>query len=101
MIPISYYIILSSCLFALGIAIILVKKNLIAVLMGIELILNAANINFVGFSRYDLIGLQGQMMSLFVIVIAAAEASVALAIIIKLAKAHNTVDLDGINELKG
>lgn len=101
MIPISYYIVLSTSLFAIGIAIILTKKNLINILMGIELILNASNINFVGFSRFDTLGLQGQVMSLFVIVIAAAEAAIALAIIIKLVEKHKTSDLDEINKLKG
>ena len=101
MIPILYYIVLSTSLFALGIAVILTKKNLIAILIGVELILNAANINFVGFSRYDALGMQGQVMSLFVIVIAAAEASVALAIVIKLVEKYKTSNLDEINELKG
>lgn len=101
MIPITYYIVLSTTLFALGLAIILTKKNLIAVLMGVELILNAANINFVGFSRFDTLQLQGQIMSLFVIVIAAAEAAIALAIVIKLVERYKTSNLDEINELRG
>ena len=101
MIPISYYIILSSVLFALGVGIVLTKKNLVAILIGIELVLNSANINFVGFSSFDPLGAQGQMMTLFVVVLAAAESALALAIIIKLVEQHKTSNLDEINELKG
>lgn len=83
MIPLEHYLILSAILFTIGIVTVLIKKNVIVVLMGIELILNAANINLVAFSQYDPIRLQGQMFSLFVIVIAAAEAAIALAIVLK------------------
>lgn len=70
------------------------------VLMGIELILNAANINFVAFSKFGNFGFQGQAMALFVIVLAAAEAAVALAIVLNIYKTFNNVNVDEINRLK-
>ncbi len=104
MIPLEYYIILSSLLFAIGIAIVLTKKNIIVILMGIELILNAANLNFVGFGRKlptDYAENNGQLISLFVLVLIAAEAAVALAIVFQAIKYYKTSDLDEINSLKG
>lgn len=70
------------------------------VLMGIELILNAANINFVAFSRYGNFGYNGQLMALFVIILAAAEAAVALAIVLNIYKTFATVNVDEIDKLK-
>jgi len=78
----------------------IVKQNAIMVLVGIELILNAANINFVAFSQNDP-SLAGQMFSLFVIVVAVAESAVALAIIYKVYQHYNTSDLDEVNQLNG
>ena len=100
MIPIEHYIFLSAILFVLGLLIAITKQNAIMVLVGIELILNAANINFVAFSQYDP-NLSGQMFSLFVIVVAVAESAVALAIIYKVYQHYNTSDLDELKELKG
>lgn len=93
--------ILSACLFSIGLVIVIVKKNAIVVLMGIELILNAANINLVAFSRYDPALLQGQVFSLFVIVIAAAEAAVAMAIVFKVYNYYNTSNISKVDELRG
>ena len=76
------YVAVSVALFALGIVCILVRRNVIYVLMGIEMILNAANINFVAFNRSGAGGIDGQMMAVFVIILAAAEAAVALAIVL-------------------
>ncbi|MEL7001356.1 MAG: NADH-quinone oxidoreductase subunit NuoK [Bacteroidota bacterium] len=101
MISVEHYFILSALLFAIGLAIVIVKKNAIVVLMGVELILNAANINFVAVSQYDKGLLQGQFFTLFVIVIAAAEAAVALAIVVKTYQYFGSIDLDKIDELKG
>lgn len=70
------------------------------VLMGIELILNAANINFVAFSKYGNFGLEGQVMALFIIVLAAAEAAIALAIVLNIYKTFNHVNVDEIEDLK-
>jgi NADH-quinone oxidoreductase subunit K len=100
MIPLEHFLFIGAALFCIGIVAIITKRNAIAVLMGVELILNAANINLVAFSQYDPDLLQGQMLSLFVIVVAAAEAAVALAIVLKTYQHFQTVHLDKINELK-
>lgn len=98
---IEYYFILSAIIFCIGFAVVVTKKNAIVVMMGIELILNAANINFVAMSQLDVVKIDGQYFSLFVIVIAAAEAALGLAIILKIYQHFNTTDLDKINQLKG
>jgi len=97
------YLMLSSLLFSLGIYAVISRKNAVAILMGIELILNSANINFIAFNRFssDLVKLDGHVFSIFVIVLAAAEAAVALAIIINLFKNVGTVNVDEAAELKG
>jgi NADH:ubiquinone oxidoreductase subunit K len=99
LIPLLHYLIISSILFSIGVAIVVTKRNIIVVLAGIELILNAANINFVAFSTQDGM-LKGQLFALFVIVIAAAEATVALAIVVQVYKHFKTSNLDEINKLK-
>ena len=96
----THYLFVSSFLFAFGIYAIITRKNAILVLMGIELILNAANINFVAFSRYGNFGLNGQIMALFVIVLAAAEAAIALAIVLNIYKTFGHVNVDEIDNLK-
>ena len=99
MIPLIHYIIISSILFSIGVVIVITKRNIIVVLAGIELILNAANINLVAFSTLDGM-IKGQMFALFVMVIAAAEATVALAIVVQVYKHFKTSNLDEINKLK-
>jgi len=99
--PIELYFYLSAFLFAVGLAIVITRKNAIFVLMGIELMLNAANINFVAVSQSEGSLLEGQFFALFVIVVAAAEAAVGLAIVLKVYSYFKTVDLDKVNELKG
>jgi NADH-quinone oxidoreductase subunit K len=99
-IPIEYYLCVSAALFCIGVAVILIKREAIVVLMGIELILNAANINLVAFSRNDPARLQGQLFALFVVVVAAAEVAVALAIVLKVYRHFNTTHLDEIRQLK-
>ncbi len=76
------YVAVSAALFALGVVAIIVRRNVLYVLMGIEMILNAANINFVAFSRFQGGALDGQMFAVFTIILAAAEAAVALAIVL-------------------
>ena len=97
------YLLLSSFLFSLGIYAIISRQNAVAILMGIELILNSANINFIAFNRFtsNLNALDGHLFAMFVIVLAAAEAAVALAIIINLFKNIGTVHVDQASELKG
>ena len=94
------YLLVSAILFSLGVFGVMTRRNGIAVLMGVELILNAANINFVAFSRFGGMNLDGHLFSLLVIVLAAAEAAVALAIIINIYNNMNTVNLDEASALK-
>lgn len=89
--PLAAYVAVSAALFALGIVAILVRRNVLYVLMGIEMILNAANINFVAFNRFNGGGLDGRMFAIFVIILAAAEAAVALAIVLNVFHLFNTV----------
>ena len=96
------YLVIAAILFSLGIYGIITRKNAVAILMGIELILNSANINFITFNRFgNFETLDGHVFSIFVIVLAAAEAAVALAIIINLFKNIGTVDVDQAQEMKG
>ena len=96
------YLMLSSILFSMGIYAVITRKNAVAILMGIELILNSANINFITFNRFgNFATLDGHVFTMFVIVLAAAEAAVALAIIINLFKNIGTVDVDQAQEMKG
>lgn len=95
-----HYLFVSTILFSLGIFGIVTRKNAVMVLMGIELILNAANINFVAFARYGNFGFQGQLMALFVIVLAAAEAAIALAIVLNIYKVFSNVNIDEIDRLR-
>ncbi len=99
--------VVGAILFVCGVVCMAAKRNAIGVLMGIELVLNGANLNFVAFgSEYlragspNSIGLDGQFMALFVIVLAAAEAAMALAIALCFYNAHGTVDVDQASELK-
>ena len=96
-----HYLGVAAVLFVCGVLCMATKRNGIGVLMGVELVLNGANINFVAFSRYSPLGLDGQIASLFVIVLAAAEAAVALAIVLNFYNNHMTVDVDRANELRG
>ncbi|MDP2208498.1 MAG: NADH-quinone oxidoreductase subunit NuoK [Bacteroidota bacterium] len=99
-IGLTHYLVLSAILFSLGILGVVTRRNAILVLMGIELILNAANINFIAFSRYGTLNLDGHMAAIFVIVLAAAEAAIALAIVLNIYKTFHTVNVDEINKLK-
>jgi NADH-quinone oxidoreductase subunit K len=99
-ITLNHFLIISSILFALGVFGIITRKNAVMVLMGLELILNAASINFVAFAKYGNYGLQGQMIALFVIILAAAEAAIALAIVLNIYKTFATVNVDEINTLR-
>ena len=99
-----HFLTVSAILFALGVFGIVTKRNAVMLLMGIELVLNAANINFVAFSRYSIgSGAQmmtGQVASLFVIVLAACEAAVALAIVLNIYKRFSTINVDEIDMLR-
>ncbi len=99
MIPLVHYLLISAALFSIGIAIVVTKRNIIVVLTGIELILNAANINLVAFSTQEGM-IRGQMFALFVMIVAVAEAAVALAIVVQVYKHFRTSNLDELNRLK-
>lgn len=94
------YLAVAGFLFVCGVMCMATKRNGIGVLMGVELVLNGANVNLVAFSKFGTLGLDGQIMSLFVIVLAAAEAAVALAIALNFYNNHLTIDVDQANELK-
>jgi NADH-quinone oxidoreductase subunit K len=95
-----HYLVLAAALFAIGVVGVVTRRNAIGVLIGVELMLNASNINLVGFSRFSG-GLDAQVFAIFVIVLAAAEAAVALAIILQLFDKRSDVDVDRASSLKG
>jgi len=101
MIGLTHYLIVGAGLFSLGLFGLLTKRNLIAVLMSIELMLNAVNLNLVAFSRYTAVdATAGQVFSLFVIAVAAAEVAVGLAMAYAIYRGRNTLSVDEINWLK-
>jgi len=101
MIPLWAYLMVAAALFSIGIYGVLARRNAIAILMGIELMLNAANINIVAFWRYTSPGqINGQVFTAFVFVVAAAEAAVGLALIISIYRNRHTVQAEEINLLK-
>ncbi len=101
MIGLTHYLLISAALFSLGIMCVLIRKNAVNVLMGIELILNSANLNLVAFSKFSAGNLNGQIFAIFIIVIAAAEAAVALAIVLSMYRLIKSVNLDQADTLKG
>jgi len=98
-VPLSWYLILSAVLFALGIAGFLLRRNVITVFMSIELMLNAVNLTFITFS-YELKQVNGHIFSFFVMVVAAAEAAVGLAIILTVFKNRSTLNIDDVSSMK-
>ncbi len=94
------FLVVSAILFSLGIYGVVTRKNAIMVLMGIELILNSANLNFVAFTRFGLMNLTGQVIALFVIILAAAEAAILLAIVLNIHQQLDTVNVDEVDKLK-
>lgn len=95
------YLIVGAALFAAGLVTVLARRNAVAILIGIELILNAANLNLVAFDRFGPGLIRGQVFALFVLAIAAAEAAVALAIILNVFDTRDRIDVDQIRSLKG
>ncbi|HBG46416.1 MAG TPA: NADH-quinone oxidoreductase subunit NuoK [Deltaproteobacteria bacterium] len=100
MVPISWYIALAAILFLIGVAGVLTRRNIIIVLMSIELMLNSVNINFVAFS-YLLNDMNGQIFTIFTITVTAAEVAVALGILIALVRNSKTFNVDELDTLKG
>jgi NADH-quinone oxidoreductase subunit K len=95
-----HYLVVSAILFSLGLFGIITRKNAIMVLMGIELVLNSANINFVAFSKYGGLNIEGHIAAIFVIILAAAEAAIALAIVLNIYRNFVNVNVDEIDKLK-
>ncbi|MCU0961232.1 MAG: NADH-quinone oxidoreductase subunit NuoK [Pirellulaceae bacterium] len=104
-ITVSHYLAVGAVLFVTGVMCMATKRNALGVLMGIELVLNGANVNFVAlgspFLRSTTLGIDGSLIALFVIVLAAAEAAVALAIALNFYNNHITIDVDRAEDLKG
>ena len=105
MIPLSFYLILAAALFCIGLFGALARRNAIAILMGIELMLNAVNINLVAFWRYikpaaAVMDLAGQIFALFVITLAAAEAAIGLALVIAVYRSRDTVNIENVDLMK-
>mgnify|MGYP000984568047 FL=1 len=100
-VPLQYVLILAAIMFFTGIYGFLTRRNLITMLMSLELILNSVNINFVAFNRYLFPGqLEGHFFSLFVIAVAASEAAVAIAIIINIYRRFSTINVEDVSEMK-
>ena len=95
-----HFLTVSAALFSLGLFAVMSRRNAVGILMGVELMLNASNINFVAFSRYVEHGIDGQVLGAFVIVLAAAEAAVALAIVLAMYRNFGTVHADAVQSLK-
>ncbi len=100
MIPVSYYIILSAILFTIGVICVLIRRNAIVIFMGIELMLNAANLAFVAFANQYQV-LSGQIFVFFVMAVAAAEVAVGLALIVTIFRTKHSIDVDQLSSLKG
>jgi NADH-quinone oxidoreductase subunit K len=100
MIPLTDFLLVSAVLFCIGLYMIVSKHNAIQILIGIEFMLNAANLNLVAFGKYDRFSNGGQIFALFAIVLAAATTAVALAIILNVYKKYKTIDPGRIDKLK-
>jgi len=100
-IGITHWVVLSAILFSLGLFCVLTRRNALGILMGIELILNSANVNYVAFARYADTGYDGQIFAIFVIMLAAAEAAIGLAIVLGVYQAFETIDVDATDRLRG
>jgi NADH-quinone oxidoreductase subunit K len=99
MVPVTYYLVLSATLFTIGVAAFIFKRNIITIFMSIELMLNAVNLSFVAFANMHQ-NLNGHVFVFFVMVVAAAEAAVGLAIIISIFRTRETLNVDRVNLLK-
>src|SRR4030042_1846649 len=96
-----HYLFISAILFSLGLYGIITRKHAIMVLMGLELVLNAANINFIAFAKYGGMNMEGHIAAIFVIILAAAEAAIALAIILNIYHNFKHVNVDEVDNLNG
>lgn len=99
-IGLTHYLVLAAILFSLGIFGIITRKNAVLVLMGLELVLNSANINFIAFAKFGGLNIQGHVAAIFVIILAAAEVAVALAIVLNIYQNYHHVNIDEVDKLK-
>ena len=100
MIGLNHFLVIGAALFSLGLYTVLSRRNAIAILMGVELILNAAAMNFVAFNHFTAGGVEGRLFTIFIIVLAAAEAAVAMAIVLAIYQQLRNVDADELDELR-
>jgi NADH-quinone oxidoreductase subunit K len=100
-IGLNHYLVVGLIVFLAGIFTVLTRRNAIGVLMGVELILNSANINYIAFSRFGGGGYDGQIFSIFVIMLAAAEAAIGLAIVLGIYRKFDTIDVEAVDTLRG
>ena len=98
---VQHFIVLSAIVFCLGLFCVVTRRNALGILMGIELILNSANINYVAFARYGGSGYDGQIFAIFVIMLAAAGAAIGLAIVLGIYQTFETIDVDATDRLRG
>ena len=99
-VPLQHVLVVALLLFALGLYTVLTRRNAIGILMGIELLLNAANVNYVTFARYSGTATDGQVFAIFVIMLAAAEAAIGLAIVLGIYQNFQTIDVDATHSLR-
>lgn len=99
-IGLAHYLVVGAVLFGLGLYTVLTRRNAISILMGVELILNSANINYVAFSHYSAGNVEGQIYAIFVIMLAAAEAAVGLAIVLAIFQIFHTIDVGAAETLR-
>ena len=97
---INHFVTLSAVLFALGLFCVVTRRNALGILMGVELVLNAANVNYVAFARYGGGGYDGQVFAIFVIMLAAAEAAIGLAIVLGIYQSFETIDVEATDRLR-
>lgn len=100
-ITLFHFLVVAAALFSLGLAVAVTKRNVIGILIGLELMLNAVNLNLIAFSRHDAVLLRGQLFALFVIVVAAAEVTVALAIVLRVYHHYGSIDPDEVADMGG
>ncbi len=99
-IGLSHFLVVGVLVFVAGLFCVLTRRNAIGVLMGVELILNSANINYIAFSRYSSVNYDGQVFAIFVVMLAAAEAAVGLAIVLGIFQTFHTIDVDATDTLR-
>lgn len=100
-IGLNHFLIVSLIVFSLGLYCVLTRRNAIGILMGVELVLNAANINYLAFSRYSAGSYDGQVFAIFVIMLAAAEATIGLAIVLGIYQQFQSIDVEATETLRG